>query len=90
MTQKSVPAAETHGYRRSWEKANGKSAVSPATNALNVSAAPSRKSQGVPDSPEGTGLRGLAVEDMDLSPLGLKDAPAQEEDEHSLVNSGNS
>jgi hypothetical protein len=33
---------------------------------------------------------GAEVEDMDLSPLGLKDAPAQDENEHSLVDPGNS
>ncbi|MDR6558589.1 hypothetical protein J2809_002959 [Arthrobacter pascens] len=31
-----------------------------------------------------------AAEDMDLSPVGLKDAPAQDENEHSLVDPGNS
>jgi hypothetical protein len=33
---------------------------------------------------------GTAVEDMDLSPLGLADAPAKEEDQDSIVHPGNS
>jgi hypothetical protein len=33
---------------------------------------------------------GTAVEDMDLSPLGLADTPAKEEDQDSIVYPGNS
>jgi hypothetical protein len=75
MTQNPVPPAETPDTTAGEEETIGKS-VHPGADTRGASE--SRKEPGT------------AVEDMDLSPLGLKDAPAQDENEHSLVDPGNS
>jgi hypothetical protein len=84
LTQHPVTTRETPGPT-----------VNPAAESRNEATSPSENRKETPGTPapgESTGVPapGLAAEDMDLSPLGLKDAPAQEEDEQSLVNPGNS
>ncbi|WP_230121378.1 hypothetical protein [Arthrobacter sp. Bi83] len=43
-----------------------------------------------PDPPAAAGQEWTRVEDLDLSPQGLADAPASREDPDSLVHPGNS
>ena len=94
MTQNPVPAAETVDTTAGEEEIIGKS-VNPAADtpgesesrAMNEGESPE---SGAADKDAEENESGAAVEDMDLSPLGLKDAPAQDENEHSLVDPGNS
>lgn len=93
MTQNPVPAAETPDTTAG-EETIGKSANPGAdthggseSRARNKGVAPE---SGAADKDAEGNEPGAAVEDMDLSPLGLKDAPAQDENEHSLVDPGNS
>lgn len=87
MTQNPVPAAETHDTTAGEEETIGRS-VSPGADTHGASE--SRAESGAADKDAEGNEPGAAVEDMDLSPLGLKDAPAQDENEHSLVDPGNS
>jgi hypothetical protein len=93
MTQNPVPAAETPDTTAGEEETIGKS-VNPGADthgaperAMNKGAAPE---SGASDKDAEGNEPGAAAEDMDLSPLGLKDAPAQDQDENSLVDPGNS
>ena len=94
MTQNPVPAAETPDTTAGEEETIGKS-VNPGADthgasesrAMNKGAAPE---SGAADKDAEANESGAAAEDMDLSPLGLKDAPAQDENENSLVDPGNS
>jgi hypothetical protein len=84
MTQRPVPTTE-----------NPNLTVTPAPETRNEATSPPENRKETPGTPapeecSGVPAPGRAAEDMDLSPLGLKDAPAQEEDEQSLVNPGNS
>jgi hypothetical protein len=94
MTQNPVPAAETPDTTAGEEETIGKS-VNPGADphgasesrAMDKGAAPE---SGASDKDAEGNEPGAAAEDMDLSPLGLKDAPAQDQDENSLVDPGNS
>ena len=94
MTENPVPAAEAPDTAAGEEEAVGKS-VSSGADTNGASESPAMNKGGAPESgaadkdAEGSDL-GAPVGDMDLSPLGLKDAPAQDENEHSLVDPGNS
>lgn len=94
MTQNPVPASETIDTAADEEETAGKSANPGAdtpgaseSRAINKGAAPE---SGAADKDAKGNEADAAVEDMDLSPLGLKDAPAQDENEHTLVDPGNS
>jgi antitoxin (DNA-binding transcriptional repressor) of toxin-antitoxin stability system len=94
MTQNPVPAPETTDTAAGEEETIGKSGNPAAdthgaseSRAMNKAPAPE---SGAADKDAEENEPGAAVEDMDLSPLGLKDAPAQDENEHSLVDPGNS
>lgn len=94
MTQNPVPASETTDTAANEEETTGKP-VNPGADTpeesesrtMNKGAAPE---SGAADKDAEGNEPGAAVEDMDLSPLGLKDAPAQDENEQSLVDPGNS
>ena len=94
MTQNPVPAAETPDTTAGEDETIGESVNTGAdthgaseSQAMNKGVAPE---SGAADKDAGGNEPGAAAEDMDLSPLGLKDAPAQDENEHSLVDPGNS
>jgi hypothetical protein len=94
MTQNPVPPAEAPDTAAGEEETIGKSKNPGAdthgdseSQAMNKGAAPK---SGAEDKDAQGNEPGTAVEDMDLSPLGLKDAPAQDENEQSLVDPGNS
>ena len=94
MTQNPVPAAENTDTAASEEETIGKPG-NPAADTYGASASRAMNKGPAPesgaadkDAEENESV--AAMEDMDLSPLGLKDAPAQDETEHSLVDPGNS
>ncbi|MDQ0864760.1 hypothetical protein [Arthrobacter globiformis] len=94
MTENPVPAAEAPDAAAGEEETIGKS-VSPGADTYGASESPAMNKGAAPESgavdkdAEGS-EPGAPVGDMDLSPLGLKDAPAQDENENSLVDPGNS
>ncbi|MBN3497149.1 hypothetical protein [Arthrobacter pascens] len=94
MTQNPVPAAENTDTAAGKEKTIGK----PGNPAADTYGASESRAMTKGPEPEGGAADkdaeenepAAAAEDMDLSPVGLKDAPAQDENEHSLVDPGNS
>ncbi|GAC1368404.1 MAG: hypothetical protein NVS2B15_03350 [Pseudarthrobacter sp.] len=90
MEQNLDPAPETPG-----EGATGKHVINPGTSSRDGAGAPERNDKepsGTPGPQDrgGVTVAGIPAEELDLSPAGLKDSPAQEVDEESLVDPGNS
>jgi hypothetical protein len=94
MTENPVPAAEAPDTAAGEEETIGRS-VSSGADTYGASESPAMNKGAGPESgaadkdAEGS-EPGAPVGDMDLSPLGLKDAPAQDENGHNIVDPGNS